>query len=93
MPINFVGAVPRLLNVKNQKFYFFYVFKLPPHPKTLEKSFPVPNGTIPIGHCSTSTLFLIISSTTHITVPSPPPTITLIIDLPFKFMNFYVEFE
>lgn len=26
----------------------------PPHPSTLEKSFPVPNGTIPMGHDVTS---------------------------------------
>ena len=61
---------------------FTYKIIGPPQPKTLEKSFPVPNGTIPTGHFSTSTLCLIISSKTHMTVPSPPPTITRIMDLP-----------
>ena len=56
----------------------------PPHPVTLPKSFPVPNGTIPIGQLSMSTLNFINKSKTHITVPSPPHTIALVFT-PFLF--------
>ena len=54
-----------------------------------EKSFPVPNGHMPIGHFSKSILSLIISPTTQSTVPSPPPIITLIFDFPKnnRFIN------
>lgn len=48
-----------------------------PHPKTREKSFPVPKGMIPIGQFVISTPVLRNSLTTHMTVPSPPPIIAL----------------
>lgn len=45
-----------------------------PHPSTREKSLPVPKGMIPIGHWFVSIFARTSSSTTHITVPSPPQT-------------------
>ena len=45
--------------------------------QTLEKSFPVPQGIVPIGHLAKSISNLIISSITQIMVPSPPPIINL----------------
>lgn len=51
IPISFEGAFP----LERMKIITSYK-KQPPHPKTLEKSFPVPKGTIPNGHFSTSIL-------------------------------------
>jgi hypothetical protein len=50
---------------------------LPPHPFTLEKSLPVPKGITPRGTLSYEIPYLCISWSTHITVPSPPPDMTL----------------
>jgi hypothetical protein len=56
-------------------------------PKTLEKSFPVPKGTIPMGNFSMAHLYLTISLITHMTVPSPPHTTILIIE----FSDFIIK--
>lgn len=80
----FSGSILLLLNLKGD----------PPHPKAREKSFPVPIGIIP----KVSILALIPedakSSTTHITVPSPPHKITLILRFwPFSiFLTVFVIF-
>lgn len=70
----------------NQDIWFLAYFGLykrasfcdiPPQPKHLARSFPVPKGIHPIGHLLNEIPATAISSISHIMVPSPPPTITL----------------
>jgi len=49
-----------------------------PHPKALEKSFPVPKGIIAIGASIGSMPNLTYYPTTHMTVPSPPQTTVIV---------------
>jgi hypothetical protein len=50
---------------------------VPPQPKTLLKSFPVPKGIMAKGTLSISILCYTISVITQVIVPSPPPIINL----------------